>query len=133
MRIPCLSILLTYTDRHDRCTDVNVGVTNAIPPIAAAHTHAQANANAEGSGLPMRYTRNPPKTPILRPNYRYCYKDGFIKPPRAHHCRACGTVRSNDYAYFNLNLTQLDIVCTPIRSSLPLYEPICFPIDVTLM
>ncbi|KAI0092352.1 DHHC palmitoyltransferase-domain-containing protein [Irpex rosettiformis] len=77
----------------------NAGVTDAMHSMAVAHVRANAhpssssppNHNPQGSGLPMRYTRSPPKTPILRPNYRYCHKEGFVKPPRAHHCRACGT------------------------------------------
>ncbi|KAI0651141.1 zf-DHHC-domain-containing protein [Trametes meyenii] len=40
---------------------------------------------------PMMFTRKPPSTPIMLPEYRYCHKDGFQKPMRAHHCRACGT------------------------------------------
>lgn len=41
----------------------------------------------------MMFTRRPPKVPLLKPEYRYCYKDEIVKPFRAHHCRACGTVR----------------------------------------
>ncbi|ESK93297.1 vacuole protein [Moniliophthora roreri MCA 2997] len=37
--------------------------------------------------------RRPPNngSPVLKPENRYCSKCLFIKPPRAHHCRACGT------------------------------------------
>lgn len=35
--------------------------------------------------------RRPPTTPVLEPLHRYCDKDGFVKPYRAHHCRNCGT------------------------------------------
>ncbi|KAK7045400.1 hypothetical protein VNI00_007652 [Paramarasmius palmivorus] len=37
--------------------------------------------------------RRPPNlgSPVLKPEYRYCSKCMFIKPPRTHHCRACGT------------------------------------------
>ena len=38
--------------------------------------------------------RRPPSTPILVPAYRYCGREGLIKPLRAHHCRACGKVRT---------------------------------------
>ena len=37
-------------------------------------------------------TRRPPEKPVLRPETRYCFTDGFVKPVRAHHCRVCGTV-----------------------------------------
>ncbi|KAI8990374.1 DHHC palmitoyltransferase-domain-containing protein [Trametes punicea] len=120
--------------------DVNAGMTDAIPPVAAAHAKATADkgppARTErpespprphspsatsqqlsqppeestthkqqterhvqplpGTGgaseqKPMMFTRKPPTTPILLPEYRYCHTDGFLKPLRAHHCRACGT------------------------------------------
>ncbi|KAJ3520605.1 hypothetical protein NMY22_g12678 [Coprinellus aureogranulatus] len=35
--------------------------------------------------------RSPPSTAVLDPFHRYCEKDGFVKPYRAHHCRSCGT------------------------------------------
>ncbi|KAI0354250.1 zf-DHHC-domain-containing protein [Trametes cingulata] len=107
--------------------DENAGITDAIPPVAAARAKAtadrgpaarperpeharspsnphsqpqpQSNGQAQpqplpgtaGEPKPMMYTRKPPTTPILLPEYRYCHKDGFLKPMRAHHCRACGT------------------------------------------
>ncbi|KAH6907326.1 vacuole protein [Coprinopsis sp. MPI-PUGE-AT-0042] len=36
-------------------------------------------------------TRRPPTAPLLHPAFRYCERDGFIKPYRAHHCRVCAT------------------------------------------
>jgi len=35
--------------------------------------------------------RQPPTTPVLQPMHRFCMKEGFVKPYRAHHCRSCGT------------------------------------------
>ncbi|THV03544.1 zf-DHHC-domain-containing protein [Dendrothele bispora CBS 962.96] len=35
--------------------------------------------------------RRPPNVPVLLPEHRYCARDGFVKPYRAHHCRSCGT------------------------------------------
>ncbi|OAX36927.1 zf-DHHC-domain-containing protein [Rhizopogon vinicolor AM-OR11-026] len=40
---------------------------------------------------PPMFSRQPSTKPILLPEYRYCSKDKIVKPPRAHHCRACGT------------------------------------------
>lgn len=34
----------------------------------------------------------PPSFPVLHPAHRYCSRDGFVKPFRAHHCSMCGTV-----------------------------------------
>lgn len=41
---------------------------------------------------PRAYIRRSiPTTAVLDPYNRYCEKDGFVKPYRAHHCRNCGT------------------------------------------
>lgn len=50
-------------------------------PSRAKSTHEQKPPGPE---------RRPPSTPILLPAYRYCGREGFVKPLRAHHCRACG-------------------------------------------
>ena len=44
-------------------------------------------------GFSMAVTRRPPGTPVLAEEFRYCRRCNFVRPPRAHHCRACGTVR----------------------------------------
>ncbi|EIN05184.1 zf-DHHC-domain-containing protein [Punctularia strigosozonata HHB-11173 SS5] len=41
--------------------------------------------------LPGTYSRQPSDRPVLLPEFRYCQRDGLIKPYRAHHCRLCGT------------------------------------------
>ncbi|KAI0077000.1 zf-DHHC-domain-containing protein [Panus rudis PR-1116 ss-1] len=90
--------------------DPNIGVTDTLPPVQKALARAEQNYTGNGvqpsqpngngnhiqplpdtSSQPMMYSRKPPTTPVLLPEYRYCYKDGFVKPLRAHHCRACGT------------------------------------------
>ena len=83
--------------------DDNAGDTDAIAPIQAARARNEMNGNGtsqpygDTSGLPIGLARRPPVTPVLLPEYRYCFKDGFVKPPRAHHCRACGTVGLHGY------------------------------------
>jgi len=74
--------------------DVNVGVLDALPPpISSARDVEQGlGSTSRSQDMPL-FSRRPPTTPVLLPQYRYCYKDGHIKPFRAHHCRACGTVR----------------------------------------
>lgn len=37
-------------------------------------------------------TRKPSNVAVLLPEYRYCRRCSIVRPPRAHHCRACGTV-----------------------------------------
>ncbi|KAI0659585.1 zf-DHHC-domain-containing protein [Cubamyces menziesii] len=81
---------------HAETRDQNVGITDAIPPVAAVRAKATADKGPasrpeQAEQKPMMFTRKPPTTPILLPEYRYCHKDGFQKPLRAHHCRACGT------------------------------------------
>jgi palmitoyltransferase len=77
--------------------DVNTGVLDTLPPPISAigEGHREKGAlSAQENGLtspPPIHSRMPPTTPILLPEHRYCYRDGFVKPPRAHHCRACGT------------------------------------------
>ena len=82
--------------------------TDAIPAVAtrkapkeppAAHlrggevSNAAASAATENDDLPPpAFSRHPPTHPVLAPEYRYCSRDGIVKPPRTHHCRACGTV-----------------------------------------
>jgi hypothetical protein len=39
-----------------------------------------------------RWDRKPSPRPVLDPFHRYCYREGFVKPPRTHHCRLCNTV-----------------------------------------
>ena len=117
--------------------DENAGVTDALPPVAAvkakgtvvdlpppppSHQPSQAQPTplpgTASSRKPMMYTRAPPQTPVLLPQYRYCHKDGFQKPLRAHHCRACGTV-SNSGTCVGHDLTGRGLsVCSEVRSSL---------------
>ncbi|KAI0339124.1 zf-DHHC-domain-containing protein [Trametopsis cervina] len=73
--------------------DESAGITDAIPPVGAVQARSRDNGRSGPSAtrMPMMLTRSPSKVPVLRPDYRYCHKEGFVKPLRAHHCRACGT------------------------------------------
>ncbi|CAG8745322.1 15612_t:CDS:2, partial [Acaulospora colombiana] len=43
-----------------------------------------------------RWDRKPSPRPVLDPYQRYCYREGFVKPPRTHHCRIlCLGLRSS--------------------------------------
>lgn len=66
--------------------------TTATPSTVNALTSPEVGKARESTieedyvpGIPSRY-------PALDPANRYCSKDEFVKPYRAHHCRACGTV-----------------------------------------
>ena len=60
--------------------------------------------------------RQPPTTPVLQPLHRYCLTDGFVKPYRAHHCRACGTVSCSQIKWVILVLSYniIHAVCVKI-------------------
>ncbi|KAH9920836.1 zf-DHHC-domain-containing protein [Epithele typhae] len=77
-------------------TKESFGTTDRPPAAVGAHSavtteKGHGNGHAQPAPISAKHTRRPPKTPVLRDEYRYCYKDGFLKPHRAHHCRACGT------------------------------------------
>lgn len=61
-------------------------------PFSNERDPESAISRSEDISKSLSFTRTPPMTPILLPEYRYCARDGIIKPYRAHHCRACGTV-----------------------------------------
>ncbi|KAG1856741.1 DHHC palmitoyltransferase-domain-containing protein [Suillus subluteus] len=61
-----------------------------VPGPASPSSHENfhdPNLNAS----PAMFPRQPSTTPVLAPEYRFCNKDKIVKPPRTHHCRACGT------------------------------------------
>ncbi|KAG8936862.1 palmitoyltransferase pfa5 [Tulasnella sp. 418] len=86
---------------------------DAIPAVASkrAKSHLNPPHNGQPGGLsppqppntlpaaartssslpPPLLSRRPPRHPVLAEEYRYCTRDGFIKPMRAHHCRICAT------------------------------------------
>ncbi|KAH9922222.1 DHHC palmitoyltransferase-domain-containing protein [Fomitopsis serialis] len=79
---------------HHANGDLQAGMTDAIPAVAQARV-AKPNApvpqeNGSARKVPQN-TRRVPESPVLRPENRYCWKEGFVKPLRAHHCAACGT------------------------------------------
>lgn len=66
---------------------------DAIPAVTQARvTHAPIPTVNDSARKGPQNTRRVPEHLVLSPANRYCYKEGFTKPPRAHHCSACGTV-----------------------------------------
>jgi hypothetical protein len=84
-------------------SDVNAGLLDTLPPVRAArslNTTAPPIPEETGSASEspsLHDSRLPPNVPVLLPAHRYCHRDGIVKPYRAHHCRACGTVCSSMY------------------------------------
>lgn len=66
--------------------------SHSAPPPASAPAPISTNYDPEAGLPPPQYSRRPPTYPVLLPEYRYCGRDGLVKPMRAHHCRVCGTV-----------------------------------------
>lgn len=62
-------------------------VPDPAPPLSHENVH---DPSSDASS--QIFARRPSTTPILVSEYRFCNKDKIIKPPRTHHCRACGTV-----------------------------------------
>ncbi|KAH9837742.1 zf-DHHC-domain-containing protein [Rhodofomes roseus] len=79
---------------HQADGDAQAGMTDAIPAVAQARV-AKPDAPAPQQNGSARKgpqnSRRVPETAVLRPENRYCWKEGFVKPLRAHHCAACGT------------------------------------------
>lgn len=72
----------------------SIGATSSshrVKPPPPAHI-PQADSGSRLGLPPLLFSRRPPSHPVLSPEYRYCSRDRFVKPMRAHHCRACGTV-----------------------------------------
>lgn len=83
------------------------------------------------------FGRSPPQHGALLPEYRYCSKEGFVKPLRAHHCRSCGKVCFLFSFFLPFSISSfsflcrlffkrtdqyiMDIVRVTIRSSLSMY------------
>ena len=71
---------------HSRLEEARV--PDGLPHLT--HVDSQS-AGPSGPPIPT-FSRRPTTTPVLLPEYRYCSKCQIVKPSRAHHCRACGTV-----------------------------------------
>ncbi|KAI5122661.1 hypothetical protein M0805_007921 [Coniferiporia weirii] len=61
------------------------------PPRPMTNQMDNAGRSSEGGHQSPVLARRPPAYPALLPEYRYCNRDGLVKPMRAHHCRVCGT------------------------------------------
>lgn len=78
-----------------------------LQPVAA-----QGEGGHKGKKL-VHVTRNPPQTPVLADEYRYCARDKLMKPMRTHHCRLCATVSGIIWLY-SYPITLFGLVCTAI-------------------
>ena len=74
--------------QEEESLEPNAGVLDAFP-IPNRDPHLVEEARYQDDGLPAR---KPLSEPVLTPIKRYCHRDEIVKPMRAHHCRACGTV-----------------------------------------
>jgi len=58
--------------------------------LQSKYTSSPSRIKTNREQNPPSPGRRPPLTPTLVPAYRYCEREGLVKPLRAHHCRACG-------------------------------------------
>lgn len=82
----------------------------------AKETAADVTGGGEEGKEPVYVTRNPPQTPVLAEEYRYCVRDKLMKPMRAHHCRLCATVSLFAIIFHASDFTS-ELVCFAIRPS----------------
>jgi len=72
----------------------STAVTPSNRPSEQSEPKREMGRTSEKEKTSRNLYRKVPSTPVLSPVLRYCDVDGFVKPYRAHHCRACGTVSS---------------------------------------
>ena len=99
---------LTHSSRPSRTRHQSRGSSTLNSPQPSTENGARAGSSrrpvsekprGENSRRPQReqqtpaQRRAPPRLPSLREEHRLCRRCAIVKPPRTHHCRACGTVR----------------------------------------
>lgn len=84
---------------HTLTNEPQAGVLDTLPapaPLAPAGADLELGNSTKpdprNANVEQWLTRRPPEKPVLKPETRYCFTEGFTKPVRTHHCRACGTV-----------------------------------------
>lgn len=86
----------TYTSAGTRPTWSFAGRTEALEDdIAVSRDGHEGPRHPYLDDLPpvqAKWQRRPSDYPALDPYYRYCSREGIIKPMRAHHCRICDAV-----------------------------------------
>jgi palmitoyltransferase len=83
----------SYSSRNEPDTGTpQNSTTHMVNNNKSRHAQKRTRTASPPDLPPPQHSRRPPTTPVLLPEYRYCHRDELLKPPRAHHCRACGTV-----------------------------------------
>jgi palmitoyltransferase len=98
-------------------------VATAAHPHQPPTTHGRENVTDPPpltQSASAWFSRAPPQHGVLLPEYRYCSREGFVKPLRAHHCRSCGKVsfQTSCFLFHISMLMDEKPVCTTIRPSL---------------
>jgi hypothetical protein len=122
----------SYSDDSPSSSPTQPSLAPPPPVHQAASLSSGNNSDPQSEDTPPSRTkkvnernppgprRKPPSTPLLVSAYRYCGREGFVKPLRAHHCRACGKVWIILKGYQSPPLTLSLSVCAEVRSSLSL-------------
>lgn len=91
----------TFTSLPHTSTENNSRAAAAAAPHPISEKPNGENSHRSQTSV---QGRTAPKLASLREEHRYCRRCSIIKPPRAHHCRACGTVRLR---FFSFRFTRL--------------------------
>lgn len=87
----------TFTSLLPSTTHTSTENTSRATAAASAAARHPISEKPNGENSRRSQTsvqgRAAPKLASLREEHRYCRRCSIIKPPRTHHCRACGTVR----------------------------------------
>lgn len=89
---PTLHYQGTSTPGEAHIVDVPAHHESVHVPGPAPHPPHENFGDPNLDASSAMFARRPSTTPVLTPEYRFCNRDRIIKPPRTHHCRACGTV-----------------------------------------
>lgn len=81
-------------DSHDQGTGHHAqhGRADTGRETSGANGRLYEESEVEKGWRKEDLTRKPSNVAVLLPEYRYCRRCSIVRPPRAHHCRACATV-----------------------------------------
>ncbi|KAI5476748.1 vacuole protein, palmitoyltransferase domain containing [Pseudohyphozyma bogoriensis] len=67
--------------------------------------------------------RIPTQVPVLTEDYRYDFKEGFVRPYRSHRCKHCASVVLNNFLQWSSLYTTFLVITLIIANTRPLHRP----------
>lgn len=86
---------ITFPPQQARIQSANLNQTTIpLSPSQSQPSHSTLVANdvSEPTGFKPKIERSPIQKSVLTENYRYDYREGFLRPYRSHRCRHSGAV-----------------------------------------